>query len=96
MGGGPSQKLLDMGGKGVGWGADPGNSLRVSVASVCVFAAQEPNAECRGGGGAGGLRVRRGSAVVETCGWQRVKSCCWSWAEPRVNCVSVSWADEFL
>ena len=53
MGGGPSQKLLDMGGKGVGWGADPGNSLRVSVASVCVFAAQEPNAECRGVEGPG-------------------------------------------
>ena len=53
MGGGPSQKLLDMGGKGVGWGADPGNSLRVSVASVCVFAAQEPKAECRGVEGPG-------------------------------------------
>lgn len=27
-------RALDMGGKGVGWGADPGNSLRVPVASV--------------------------------------------------------------
>lgn len=66
--------------------------LTQGASRLCVLAAQEPDADCRGGG----LRVRRGSAVVETCGWQRVKSCCCSWAEPRVNCVSVSWADEFL
>ena len=47
-------------------------ALTQGASRLCVLAAQEPNAECQGGG----LRVRRGSAVVETCGWQRVKSCC--------------------
>ena len=55
-----------------GWMGGRPWELTQGASRLCVLAAQEPNAECRGGG----LRVRRGSAVVETCGWQRVKSCC--------------------
>ena len=53
VGQGPLVSLFHCGQIGCSWslrgrvGADPGNSLRVPVASTCVPVAREPSAECR-------------------------------------------------
>lgn len=65
----------------------------VPVASVCVLAAQEPNAECQR---APGVCARQSLLWWRRCLAEGQKPVAGSWAEPRVNCVFVSWADEFL